>query len=53
MAKYKVSYQMKTHDNKWKKDVTSITYNTKAEAQKYANQLNKGGRYRYARVRKV
>lgn len=49
---YKVSYHQILHNGKIKKDITSISYKTKAEAKKYADQLNKGGSYKNARVRK-
>ena len=51
---YKVSYQQILHDGKTRKGVTEVTFKTKREAQKYADQLNKGSRsIRYARVRKA
>lgn len=49
---YKVSYSIKTQ-NGWKRDETAITYKTKADAEKYAKQLNKGVSYKNARVKKV
>ena len=50
---YKVSYHQILHNGKIKKGVTEVTYKTKAEAQKYANQLNKSNSYKNARVRKA
>lgn len=50
---YRVSYHQILHDGKIKKSVTEITYKTKEEAQKYADQLNRGNYFKYARVRKA
>lgn len=53
MAKYKVSYTQIMNDGKEKRSTTAVSYDTKAAAQKYANQLNKGGSYKNARVKKA
>jgi hypothetical protein len=37
----------------WKRAVTEIVYNTQQEAQRYADQLNKGRNTKNARVRKA
>lgn len=50
---YKVSYSILTHLGKWKRDITTITYKSKQEAQRYADQLNKGNNTKNARVRKA
>jgi hypothetical protein len=50
---YKVSYHQILHDGKIRKNVTKITYKTKAEALKYARQLNASNSYKNARVRKA
>ena len=50
---YRVSYHQILHDGKIKKSVTEITYKTKEEAQKYANQLNESNSFKNARVRKA
>ena len=50
---YRVSFHQILHDGKIKKSVTEITYKTKAEAQKYADQLNESNYCKYARVRKA
>ena len=43
---YRVSYHQILHDGKIKKSVTEITYKTKEEAQKYANQLNESNSFK-------
>ncbi len=50
---FRVSYSMYWGDGKWKRAVTAIVYKTRQEAQKYADQLNKGNSHRNARVRKA
>lgn len=51
---YRVSYSMYWESiGKWKRDVTAIVYKTKQEAQKYADQLNRGRDIKNARVRKA
>lgn len=50
---YKVSYSMYLHTGKWKREVTVIVYKTKQEAQRYADQLNRGNNTKNARVRKA
>lgn len=50
---FRVSYSMLSHTGKWKRDVTAIVYKTKQEAQRYADQLNRGNSTRNARVRKA
>ncbi len=53
MAKYKVSYTQILSGGKERKGVTEITYDNKAAAQKYADQLNRGPAYKNARARKA
>lgn len=50
---YRVSYHQLTHNGKYVKGVTAIVYPTKAAAQRYADQLNRGLSYKNARVRKA
>ena len=52
---YKVSYTKVAYNGKEQRDVTKITYKTKREAQKYADQLNAPGygSTKNARVRKA
>ena len=51
---YRVSYWMYWESSgKWRKHVTAIVYKTRQEAQKYADQLNKGKKTKNARVRKA
>ena len=50
---FRVSYSMLLHTGKWKRDLTTIVYATKEQAQRYADQLNNSNRYKNARVRKA
>lgn len=50
---FRVSYSALLHTGKWKRDITAIVYKTKQEAQRYADQLNRGNSTRNARVRKA
>jgi hypothetical protein len=50
---YKVSYSMLNHLGKWKRHLTIITYTAQQEAQRYADQLNRGNSTKNARVRKA
>lgn len=50
---FRVSYSMYWGDGIWRRDVTAIVYKTRQEAQKYADQLNRGNSHRNARVRKA
>jgi hypothetical protein len=50
---YKVSYTQILHNGKIRRDETVIIYKSKARAQDYADQLNRGRSYKNARVKKV
>jgi hypothetical protein len=50
---FRVSYSMLLFTGKWKREVTTIIYNSRQAAQRYADQLNASNRYKNARVRKA
>lgn len=50
---FKVSYNRIIEGILQQRETTVIIYETKAEAQKYANQLNDGVRFKNARVKKA
>ena len=50
---FRVSFSLLLHTGKWKRQVTVITYKSKKEAQRYADQLNRGNSTKNARVRKA
>lgn len=49
---YRVSYNPIMGKTIEKRETTEVYYVTKPEAQKYANQLNDGKRFKNARVKK-
>lgn len=53
MIKYKVSYTQILHNGSTKKGITTISYDKKSDAKKYADQLNRSNSYKNARVRKA